>query len=162
MSRFRWVACQLDELEKCTKRRKTLDEILGHLPETLEATYDQILSRISPADVSDTVKLLLWLAFARQPLDIDHLAIIVEFNLDKKVFNSDAKLASPMDILKICSSLVTGIGDNTVKLAHASVKQYILKKKRIIQSKIALDPSIGDAFIGQCCLNYLLDRKSVV
>ena len=155
MSRFRWVACQLDELEKCTKRRKTLDEILGHLPETLEA------SRISPADVSDTVKLLLWLAFARQPLDIDHLAIIVEFNLDKKVFNSDAKLASPMDILKICSSLVTGIGDNTVQLAHASVKQYILKKKRIIQSKIALDPSIGDAFIGQCCLNYLLQTREL-
>ena len=161
MSRFRWVACQLDELGKCTKRRKTLDEILGHLPETLEATYDQILSRISPADVSDTVKLLLWLAFARQPLDIDHLAIIVEFNLDKKVFNSDAKLASPMDILKICSSLVTGIGDNTVQLAHASVKQYILKKKRIIQSKIALDPSIGDAFIGQCCLNYLLQTREL-
>jgi hypothetical protein len=149
VSRFHWVACQLDELEKCTKRRKTLDEILEHLPETLEGTYDQILSRISLADASDAVKLLLWLAFAKEPLHIDYLAIIVEFDLDKKVFNSDAKLTSSVDVLKICSSLVTRIGDNTVQLAHASVKQYVLEKKRTIQSKIVLDHSIGHAFIGQ-------------
>jgi hypothetical protein len=74
VSRFRWVACQLDELEKCTKRRKVLNDILEHLPETLEATYDQILCRISPADASDAVKLLLWLAFARQLLESPSLA----------------------------------------------------------------------------------------
>ena len=136
-----------------------MDEILEHLPETLEATYDQILSRISLADASDAVKLLLWLAFAREPLHIDYLAIIVEFDLDKKVYNSDAKLSSSGDVLKICSSLVTRIGDNTVQLAHASVKQYVLEKKRIIQSKIVLDHSMGHAFVGQCCLNYLLHPR---
>ena len=50
------MACQLDELKICTKRETTLQYILDHLPNTLEETYDQILSRTFPADA---VKLLL-------------------------------------------------------------------------------------------------------
>ena len=159
LNRFRWVACQLDELKKCTKRQKTLNYILESLPDTLEEIYDQILSRIPPADASDAVKLLLWLAFARHPLHIDYLAIIVEFDMDKKTFNPDAKLSSPVDVLKICSSLVTRIGDDTVQLAHASVQKYVLEKKRTIQPNIVIDPSIGNKFVGQCCLAYLLHSR---
>jgi hypothetical protein len=157
--RFRWVACQLDELKKCTKRRKTLDYILESLPATLEGTYDQILSRIPPADASGAAKLLLWLAFANQPLHIDYLGVIVEFDMDKRDFDADGRLSSSEDVLKICSSLVTRMNDNTVQLAHASVKTYVLEKKRTIQSNIIMDPSIGDKFMGQCCLSYLLHTR---
>ena len=129
MNRFRWVACQLDELKKCTTRKKALEYILNSLPETLEGTYDQILSRISPADASCAVKLLLWLAFAEEPLHMDYLAIIVEFDIDTKAFDSDVKLSCSADVLKICSSLVTRMSDNTVELAHASVKTYICVRK---------------------------------
>ena len=76
--RFRLVACQLEELKRCSKRQKTLKSILGSLPATLEATYDQILNKISFYDALDAVKLLLWLAFAEHPLHINDLAIIVE------------------------------------------------------------------------------------
>ncbi len=131
MNRFHWVACQLNELSKCTRRKKTLIYVLDSLPETLEGTYDQILSRISHADASSAIKLLLWLAFSQQPLHIDDLAIIVEFDMDGNTIESDARLSSPVDILRICSSLVTRTGD-TVQLAHASVKQYVLEKKRTI------------------------------
>ena len=159
VNRFRWVACQLDELKKCTKRQKSLDYILESLPETLEGTYDQILSRISPADASDAVKLLLWLAFAKYALHIDYLAIIVEFDMDKKRFNPDAKLSSPEEVLKICSSLVTRMGDDTVQLAHASVQKYVQEKKRTIQFNIVIDPAIGNKFVGQCCLAHLVHSR---
>ena len=55
------------------------------------------------------------------------------------------KLSSPADILKICSSLVARIGNDTVtvQLAHASVQKYGLEKKRTIQLNIVIDPSIG-------------------
>src|SRR6266550_5651673 len=159
VNRFRWVACQLDELKKCTKRRKTLNYILESLPKTLEGTYDQILSRIPPADASCAVKLLLWLAFSKQPLHIDYLAVVVEFNLEEKAFDPDARLSSPIDVLKICSTLVTRMGDDTVQLAHASVKKYIQEKTRIIQSNIVMDPCTGDSFISQCCITYLLYSK---
>jgi hypothetical protein len=125
----------------------------------LEATYDQILSRIPPADASDAVKLLLWLAFAHEPLHIDYLSIIVEFDIDEKAFNSDAKLSSSEDILNICSSLVTKMGDNTVQLAHASVQTYVQEKSRIIQPGIFMDPSIGNTFVGQASLMYLLHTR---
>ncbi|KAF8335614.1 ankyrin repeat-containing domain protein [Amanita rubescens] len=156
---FRWVACQLDELKKCTKRKTTLKYILDHLPDTLEATYDQILNRISTADAPDAAKLLLWLTFAEHPIHIDYLAGIVEFDMDDKTFNSNGSLSSPEDILVICSSLVTKMDDNTVQLAHASVKQYIVEKPRIIQSRIIIDPSIGNRFVGHCCLAYLLHSR---
>ncbi|KAF8344401.1 ankyrin repeat-containing domain protein [Amanita rubescens] len=157
---FRWVACQLDELKKCTKRNTTLNYILDHLPNTLETTYDQILSRISTADASDAMKLLLWLTFAEHPLHIDYLALIVEFDMEDKTFNSSTRgLSSPDDILIICSSLVTKMDDNTVQLAHASVKQYILERPRIIQSRIVINPSIGNEFVGHCCLAYLLHSR---
>ena len=126
MNRFHLVACQLEELKECARTEKTLEYILEGLPVTLEATYDQILNRISPANASHVMKLLLWLAFAEKPLDIDYLAVIVEFDLDKKSFDPMAKLSAPTDILRICSSLVTEMGNNTVKLAHASVKDYVL------------------------------------
>jgi len=157
MYRFRWAACQLDELTRCTRRQKTLKYILESLPETLEATYDQILSRIAPADTSDAAKLLLWLSFAEKPLHIDYLAIVVEFDEAKEDFDPAAKLSSPEDVLRICSSLVTKMSDNTVQLAHASVKEYVLSEKpRMIQSNITINPSLGNSFVGKCCLGYLL------
>ena len=156
VNRFRWAACQLDELKKCTKRRKTLNYILESLPETLEGAYDQILSRIPPADASCAAKLLLWLAFSKQPLHIDYLAVVVEFDLEEKAFVPDARLSSPADVLKICSSLVTRMSDDTVQLAHASVKKYIQEKTRVMQSNTVMDPCTGDGFICQCCITYLL------
>jgi ankyrin repeat protein len=162
MNRFRLVACQLEELKECARSQKTLEYILEGLPVTLEATYDQILSRISPANASDAVKLLLWLAFAEQPLKIDYLAVIVEFDMDKKTFDPKARLSAPTDILRICSSLVTKMWNNTVKLAHASVNKYVMEKKRTIQSNIVMDPSMGNAFVGQCCLAYILCSEQKV
>jgi len=143
------VACQLDELKKCTRRKKTLEYIFESLPETLEETDDQILSRISPADASCAVKSLLWLAFAEQPLHMDYLAIIVEFDMNTKAFDVDAKLSYSTDVLKICSSLVTRMDDNTVQLAHASIKtyMYVLEKKRTVNSNIVMDPSTGIALL---------------
>ena len=155
INRFRLVACQLEELKECARSQRTLEYILEGLPVTLEATYDQILTRIPPANASDAVKLLLWLAYAEQPLEIDYLAVIVEFDMEKKTFDPKAKLSAPSDILRICSSLVTKM-ENTVKLAHASVNKYIMEKRRTVQSNIIMDPSMGHAFVGQCCLAYIL------
>ncbi len=105
------------------------------------------------------MKLLLWLTFAEHPLHIDYLADIVKFDMDDKAFNSSASLSSPDDVLVICSSLVTKMDDHTVQLAHASVKQYILERPRTIQSRIVINPLIGNRFVGLCCLAYLLHSR---
>jgi hypothetical protein len=48
--RFRWVACQLEELKHCSKSQNMLRQKLDGLPTTLKSTYDQILTRIEEAD----------------------------------------------------------------------------------------------------------------
>ncbi|KAF8621256.1 hypothetical protein AX15_007917 [Amanita polypyramis BW_CC] len=159
---FRWVTCQLEELKKCRKSLKALKTTLDGLPDTLEATYNQILNRISPVDAPEAVKLLLWLAFAKEPLPIQELVIIVEFDVEQNIFDPDAKLTTPEDVLKICSSLVTKMDGNTVQLAHASVKEYILQSPRVIGKGIRMDPTFGNLFVGTCCILYVLQWKEKV
>ncbi len=53
----------------------------------------------------------------------------------------------------MCSSLIIKTADNTVQLAHASVKEYFLHKPRQI---VLSDVQLGHAAIAHCCLSYVL------
>ena len=127
----------------------------------MEATYDQIISRIKDVNALDARELLLWLAFAETPIHIEGLAKIVEFEVEDQAFNPDAKLDNPEDVLKICPSPVTKMMDDTVQLAHASIKEYILNKQRKIGPHVELDPNVGHSFVGRCCLAYMLHTNEI-
>ncbi|KAF8343244.1 ankyrin repeat-containing domain protein, partial [Amanita rubescens] len=159
---FRWVACQLEELKHCSKSDSMLRQKLNGLPTTLNSIYDQILTRIEEADAMNAMKLLLWLTFSERPIHIEDLAIILEFDVESQQFDVDAKLHYPDDVLKICSSLVTKMEDETVQFAHASVKEYFQSDKRKIGSSVEVDPCFGHCFIGQCSLTYILQRRQVI
>ena len=49
ISRFRWVALQLDEVAKC-RTMGTLRTVLSSLPRTLDETYARTLGKIEEAD----------------------------------------------------------------------------------------------------------------
>ncbi|KIL58409.1 hypothetical protein M378DRAFT_170663 [Amanita muscaria Koide BX008] len=151
---FRWVACQIVALECCANSPAALERTLEMLPKDLETTYDQILERIHPTNGMHAVKLLYWLVFAIEPLKIEELAIVVQINVEKNGLDDKERLGSPNDILKICSSLVALNEDGTVKLAHASVKEYFLKEPRKIGTMI-IDPCDGDLVMAKHCLAYL-------
>ncbi|KAF8315306.1 ankyrin repeat-containing domain protein, partial [Amanita rubescens] len=157
---FRWVACQLEELKHCSKSPRMLRQKLNGLPTTLESTYDQILTRIEEADAMNAMKLLLWLTFSERPIHVEDLALILEFDVESQQFDVDAKLDYPDDVLKICSSLVTKMKDETVQFAHASIKEYFQSNKRKIGSSVKVDPCFGHYFIGQCGLAYILQGSS--
>ena len=139
-----------------------LRQKLNGLPTTLNSTYDQILTRIEEADALNAMKLLLWLTFAERPIHVEDLAIILEYDVERQQFDVDAKLDFPDDVLKICSSLVTKMEDETVQFAHTSIKEYFQSKKRRIGSSVEVDPCFGHYFIGQCGLAYILQRKQVI
>ncbi|KAF8344857.1 ankyrin repeat-containing domain protein [Amanita rubescens] len=159
---FRWVACQLEELKHCSKSQNMLRQKLNSLPTTLNSTYDQILTRIEEADAMNAMKLLLWLTFSERPIHVEELAIILEYDVERQQFDLDAKLDYPDDVLKICSSLVTKMKDETVQFAHASIKEYFESDKRKIGSFVKVDPCFGHYFIGQCGLAYILQRRQVI
>ncbi|KAF2681949.1 hypothetical protein K458DRAFT_75668 [Lentithecium fluviatile CBS 122367] len=130
---FRWAVCQLDTLGEC-RTRASLRRSLGTLPPTLDKTYDRILSAISKPDSQYAVSILRWLTFSARPLLVDELAEIVVINLeDEAKFDREEVLEDPLDVLNICSSLVTmttdekdretGSARQIVALAHYSVKE---------------------------------------
>ena len=152
----------MDELRLCGKSQQTLIYALNRLPETLEAIYDQILTRIAKVNALNAMKLLVWLAFAETPLHIDDLAKIVEFDVQRHVFDPAAKLHNPADVMKICSSLVTRMVNDTVQFAHASIRQYFHGKQLgLLGLSVKLDPSFCHSFIGQCGLAYILHTEEI-
>ena len=92
-------------------------------------------------------------------------------------FDLRFRLSDPADLLIICSSLITieespshpehnAAQDKTkvLKLAHSSVKDYLISD-RIRSSRAAfyaLEEPTSQAFIGKCCLIYLLQFTTPV
>src|SRR5271154_6015992 len=167
--RFRWAVCQLDALTKCLNLRK-LREAMADLPNTLNGTYDRILCDIDKKYSQDALKILQWLVYSLRPLRIEEVVdiIAVDINDDLK-FDLDRRLPDPRDILTICSSLVTtavetikqpsgSIAGDYVRLAHFSVKEYLVSKR--IQDGPAAQFSIqeipANASIAEICVAYLL------
>ena len=139
-----------------------LRQKLNGLPTTLNSTYDQILTRIEDADAINAMKLLLWLTFSERPIHVEDMALILEYDEQSKQFHVDAKLHYPDDVLKICSSLIIKMEDETVQFAHASIKEYFQSDKRKIGSSVEVDPCFGHYFIGQCGLAYILQRRQAI
>jgi ankyrin repeat protein len=126
--------CQLEALEKC-RRPSQLQRALESLPETLNDTYAQTLSRISEEDYEIAVRIFHWLLFSIRPLRIEELAELAapDFDRDPPVME---RFWEPDEILKICPSLLTTLEEHNesneneprilVRLAHISVREYLL------------------------------------
>ena len=105
--RFRWVALQLGELEKCSSQYE-IETQLAELPEGLDEIYSRILKKIDKKHRADTRTFLQWLAFCKRPLRIEEIAetITMDFTEKSPVFNQGKRYADPRDILVRCSSFV--------------------------------------------------------
>ena len=107
--RFRWVALQLAELEKCSSQYE-IEKQLAELPEGLDETYKRILKNIDKKHRADTRTFLQWLAFCKRPMTIEEVAetITAEFSYEKcPVFNPKKRYSDPRDVLVRCSSFVS-------------------------------------------------------
>ncbi len=108
MGRFRWVACQVDDLRKCLKL-PVLRQKLKSLPSTLNETYSRILLAIEDEYKQDAYKILQWLAFSARPLSLDEVieALAIDLDTDDSPwFNPDLKIIDPQEVFTICSSLI--------------------------------------------------------
>lgn len=99
--------CQLDALARC-RNRATLRKSLATLPQTLDQTYDRILTAISEEDQDYALRILQWLTFSARPLSVEEVAEVVAIDVaGNRAFNRDEVLEDPLEALNICSSLVT-------------------------------------------------------
>ena len=173
--RFRWAVCQIDELKKCLNL-PMLRKQLKSLPATLPQTYERILLNIEQNYSHYVLKVLQWLTYSRYPLSLLQLAEVVAIDKEEDPrFDPERRFPEPKDILLICSSLVTAteeeedvcngafhkgaiVRTSTVKLAHFSVKEYLLSS-HIIDGparKYSIQEIDANVCIAKDCLSYIL------
>ena len=166
-ARFRWAVCQLDTLGKC-RNRAMLRKALATLPLTLDTTYDRILCAIAEEDVSYAIRVLSWLAFSDRPLTVDEVAEVIAIDVARDpAFDPEEVLEDPMEILEICSSLVTIATDDSDRglestrqiavLAHYSVKEYLVSDRiqRGQAARYSMQSAACHSTIAKACLGYL-------
>lgn len=75
-------------------------------------------------------KILLWVAFAPIPLKTEalHEAIAIEADMTRLEEVKESRLNNPKDIFSLGGSLLAILEEGTVKLAHLSVRDYLLSK----------------------------------
>lgn len=137
---------------------KAIRIALHELPEGLNETYENILKKISKSNVEIVRRILLWLSFAVLPLTLDeiHEAIAIEQNLDH--LDEESCLSSPQEILTMCGSLVNVSEQGHVRLAHLSVKEYLLSseiRRNSSVSNFAMLPGEANNELATACLTYL-------
>ena len=88
-----------------------------------------------------------------------HEAIAIEVGLDE--LDEDSRLRSPQDILDLCGSLISLSESGHVRLAHLSVREYLLSssiKRHPTLSVFALDDTKSNHELALNCLTYLSYR----
>ncbi|KAF7981785.1 hypothetical protein HWV62_31871 [Athelia sp. TMB] len=170
---FRWVALQIDDLQRCFSIRDVKQQ-LERLPQNLEETYERILARSERR--SEVLQILQWLAFSIRALSIEEIADVVSIDLHAEngpSYDPDLKYGNPMVLLTICSGLValadapadgyTWKSDPSVrtivKLAHFSVKEYLLSAQIGAGNGafFGINERLSHSIITQTCLAYLLN-----
>jgi ankyrin repeat protein len=131
--------CQLDTLAQC-RNRAMLRKSLATLPQTLDQTYDRILTAISEQDHKFAMHILQWLTFSARPMSVEEIAEVVAIDVAREpAFDRDEVLEDPLEALNICSSLVTVTlnkveggsrpAQQIIALAHYSVREYLVSDR---------------------------------
>ena len=123
-----------------------------------------------PEEYSDyAVTILRWLVYAFMTLQLDEVGEVVAFELaGSPRFDPDARFLDNRDLVDICSGFVQmeklSISQSKfVKLAHYSVKEYLIAEKRGIQrlQRYSLPAIQSHQQIAAACLVYLLHQESL-
>jgi ankyrin repeat protein len=156
LSRFRWVACQIEELKRCQNQR-VLIKTLKSLPKSLESVYDQILQRIDKKEITFAKVILQWLLLGMRLFTVEELAIVLTFDqFSDETFDTSRKVSHADNVIHLCHSLVMKATNNMVQLAHASVKEHFLHKPRSI---LLSDVQSGHGIMAHFCLWYIQEDK---
>ncbi|KAH8834341.1 ankyrin repeat-containing domain protein [Flagelloscypha sp. PMI_526] len=160
---FRMVACQVDILMQ-VKTSGQLQDCLHSLPKTLANTYEYILNQI-PNGLRQTARLLFaFLAFTQEYISMTELCALtaVDFgdgdDTDQlPVFRDANHFKDPLDLLELGKSFVSEVGyrdgETTLRLAHASVKEYLLVDSG---AWLVLQEHAAHNLIASACLAVLL------
>ncbi|MCJ1434912.1 hypothetical protein MMC27_004282 [Xylographa pallens] len=123
--------------------------VLDQIPGSLAAYYIQFLNRIEFARRSFASRAFRWVAYARRPLTIAELAVVLGI---QSIEFCQAQ------IRKVCGSLIA-IEGGAVRLVHTSVQQFLQSSIDFFVSEdlsdFACDANEANAQLATCCVAYL-------
>jgi len=168
-NRFRWVACQLDELRKCYDLPR-LQSTLEALPASLEGTYARVLSQIPPTYQNDAKRLLQCLVIAARPLCLEETVEIIAINPEgNPCFSPRNRLAESEDIVLLCPSLISIVKERfiekgqtlvrrVVRIAHFSVQEYLVSQHITLgePQEYLVQVDIANKMFAHLCATYLM------
>ncbi|PNP46217.1 hypothetical protein TGAMA5MH_02252 [Trichoderma gamsii] len=168
---FQYVFCQLEALQRLSSPPLIRKE-LQNLPLGLDATYDRLLLGLDVRFRSHVINCLKWLAFSNGVLGLKQLAEIFILRPRHALALDDSeRLFKPKDVLKYLSGLVVVFQedrgryreDTCIRLAHFSVKEYLISSRICEGPAKAFAISEADAHlhIAHCCLAYHLQRSAM-
>ncbi|KAF3399519.1 hypothetical protein DPV78_006382 [Talaromyces pinophilus] len=148
---FLWVGIACKELEHV--RSRDAIEKLKSLPQGLHSLYAKLLGMALEADEDsfDTVsRILAVVATSRRPLSVGDLAIACKFYEDEDNEHRHKYMKEDIDV---CRLMVT-IQDDTVRLLHKSVRDFLL----ISTHPFSINELQVHASLTNRCVEYMLDN----
>ncbi|KAJ3884882.1 ankyrin repeat-containing domain protein [Lentinula edodes] len=155
---YRWVDCQMMELQKC-RRKRDVKEALKTLPATLTETYDQALGRLTEEEKKDVQHLLLWLLYAFEPLTRRKANEIWKIDLLEQKFDPDEMDLQVEEVIP--SAFVTVGQDDIIQLAHASVKEYLIsyRESKEMSDSLSINEHLAHDIMTQTTIIYLMQHQ---
>jgi ankyrin repeat protein len=166
MARFRWAACQLEELKRCMSPNE-ISMTLSALPATLDDTYAEIFWNIPDHYSLQVLRILQWLVHSKRPLRLQEIAEVISAGINNDSGPAlDGRLSNLQAMLSMLPNLVTtklvannyGRTEEHVQLAHFSVQEYLVSD-RIRDGPVkqyAIQEERAHESIARTCLAYLL------
>ena len=140
-------------IDSLSKKRNVRDirRALANLPQGLDATYDDVMNRISSQDEEDcglAKRVLGWIVYAKRPLTPDMLEHAVAFTPDCTELDEDA-LIDFEQLICVCAGLVVLDREvGTVRLVHYTTQDYFVRNG---ESMLSDAPVV----IAKTCLHYI-------
>ncbi|KAJ3820177.1 hypothetical protein F5880DRAFT_1488460, partial [Lentinula raphanica] len=154
---FRYIDCQLQTLGDCGTTAMIKKE-LALLPLDLQETYAEAIKKSKKSNYAKEIyHILLWLLHSFEPLNLKQVAIICSIDLESLVVDYDAQILGGLEKI-ISTTLVTTDKDGVVQLAHASVKEFLLKNHDNNRELFEINAYLAHNIIAQMCIIYLLQQ----
>lgn len=155
--RFLWVSFQIADLRDAVSDFEIMD-MLHNLPEGMAATYARILQKIGRvrAQTKLSQRIFRWIIAAKRPLVITELLEAIAFGPEDRLWDIK-KIPNASRSIQACANLVVfNKQNNTVQLAHHSVRQFLLATPPADSiPEFHFQLSQADLLAGEICVAYL-------
>jgi hypothetical protein len=135
-----------------------LEDTIRKLPTELCFLYAKIIGQLKDKDSEDVLKLLLWVAYAKETLTIDLLEVAVSLDPRRECRSTEQLEAhrislTPSVLQKLAGNLIE-FTSGKVHSIHQSVKDYIVENNFLRPKFLDRQPS-PDLYLAKICMEYL-------